>query len=81
MATINVTLERVRWMRDAKFTPRPDAVLEQVMVSAEYHRDHHYWVNHQRLFSWEGIMYPWLRRQTSGGPTGGEWYDDGKERR
>lgn len=78
-------LERVRWtpdgMRDARFDSQPDGVLEQVMISAEYHRDHHYWVNYQRLFMWKGIMYPWLRRQTTNGPTDGEWYDDQRERR
>lgn len=77
MASINVILEPVVWtpdgMRDARFNPHPDAVLEQVMVSADYHPDHYYWVNYQRLFSWNGTMYPWLRRQTSGVPDG-DWY-------
>lgn len=75
MATINVTLEPVVWtpdgMRDAG--PRlPDAVFQQVMVSADYHQGHHYWVNYQRLFSWGGVMYPLLRRQTASTPDA-EW--------
>lgn len=77
MATINVTLERVIWtpdgMRDARFDGQPDAVLGQVMIFAGYHRDHRYWVNYQRLYSWEGNMYPRIRRQTLDGPLSGIW--------
>lgn len=69
MATIHLTLEPVVWtpdgMRDAH-NRQPDAILQQVMLSAEYHQGHYYWVNYQRMFSWNGTMYPWMRRQTAG---------------